>query len=189
MRVGFFNYIHSLPLTLPFQNGNLPTPFSPFYGTPTQLNCMMEQNHLDISFVSSYFAQCKTLIPVCNKGICAFKKVDSVNLYFQGEVTSLNNAEIAVTEQSASSTVLLQILCRFLWKVHPCYTLIDRSQDFHSYRGLLLIGDEALNTPFLPGFTTIDLAAGWYELTGLPFVFGILATQKKISRWKGCGVK
>ncbi|AAP04980.1 menaquinone biosynthesis protein [Chlamydia caviae] len=114
-------------------------------------------------------------------GIAAYKKILSVNLYAASTFFTSEKLRIAATKESRSSVMLLNILCQHLWKT-PIPEIIQLTSDkviekSEEYDGLLLIGDKALRHPHVPGFTTYDLAQGWYELTQLPFVFAVVLSN------------
>jgi predicted solute-binding protein len=47
-----------------------------------------------------------------------------------------------------------------------------------TFDGFLLIGDRCLCHGEVQGFTRIDLAAAWFQETGLPIIFALFASNK-----------
>lgn len=180
MKVGFIDYLNAFPLNAAFRNGVLKSDCELFYQNPVQSNQMLREGRLDISQVSSveYLDGGHLLLP--GFGVSARSKILTVNLYVKNAPSSLQDARIGLTQQSATSIALLKVLFHHLWKCSPRFETLDRSVPLAAYEGFLLIGDEALEAQTIPGFKTIDLAQTWVEWTGLPFVFAVFAVRKDV---------
>ena len=176
MNVGCVSYINALPLHLPFQLGHIHTCAQFTYAIPSVLNRMLSEEKLDVALSSSveYLDKNYRLLP--HLGIVGLNQVLSVNLYTRTSVDRLDGARIGLTHHSATSISLLKVLCRHFWKVSPKW----ENEPLSIYDAFLLIGNEALKQDHVPGFQTIDLAAAWYEMTGLPFVFAVFSARKDI---------
>jgi chorismate dehydratase len=103
--------------------------------------------------------------------------VASVALF--SEVPLADIQQIYLDYQSRTSVVLLKILCRDLWKIHPRF--IETTEEFtgsiRQKDAGLLIGDRALAQRQVSPYQ-YDLAAAWKEFTGLPFVFAAWISNK-----------
>lgn len=192
MNVGCVSYINALPLHLPFQLGLIHTSSKFTYGIPSVLNQMLREKKIDVALSSSveYLDGNYRLLP--HLGIVGLNQVLSVNLYTRISVDRLHGARIGLTHHSATSVSLLKVLCRHFWKISPKWE--DNVPTLQQHRSLrsrvfqplacfdafLLIGNDALEHSWVPGFQTIDLAAAWYDLTGLPFVFALFSARKDI---------
>jgi predicted solute-binding protein len=179
LRVGWVGYINALPFTLPFELGKVGRGrLENTYAPPTALNELLQQKKLDIALTSC--VECLDgeyhLLP--GFGIASAQNVMSVNLYTRFSPSTLNGALVGLTPHSATASALLRVLCRHFWKVDPNFELLN--QEYTHYTAFLLIGDEALHHLSIPGYQTIDLAAAWYEMTGLPFVFALFVSQKEV---------
>ena len=173
-RIGIVKYINALPFRFPMQIGELQTEHTFAYDIPSRLNTQMRERNLDIALTSSseYLSGAYQFLP----GYCiaARQEILSVNLYLKGE---LNGGKIGLTHHSATSVTLLRVLCHHFWKKTPYFVpLSDREE----YDGFLLIGDYALKKMTISGYRTIDLASAWYEATGLPFVFAVIAVRQGV---------
>lgn len=174
-RVGMLAYINALPFHLPYRLGELKTKKHFTYAIPSSLNSQLRAGKLDMALTScaEYFDGDYHLLPdFC---ISAHKEILSVNLYIRG---SIDKARIGLTHHSATSVSLLHVLCKHFWKVEPHFVPLVEEETFD---GFLLIGDEALKQMTIPSYQTIDLAAAWYEATGLPFVFAVMAARGDVA--------
>lgn len=173
MEVGCVRYLNALPLTLASDTQKIPSNLIYRFDTPSALNKKLIGRELKIALTSCVQAFQPGFDFLPGYGISATHRIMSVNLYHQLPLQKIRS--IAVTEQTATSLLLLRVLCHFYWKIKPEFHLLDRSRPFETNEALLLIGDEALQTPSLPQFLTVDLAATWHAWVGLPFVFALLA--------------
>lgn len=177
--IGCVSYINALPFSLGLAKRNdvlLHT------APPANLIPQLLTGKLQCALTSSLGAFIYSLHSFSGFGIAAYKKILSVNLYATPKFFSKKKLRIGATKESLSSLYLLNILCKYLWDT-PLPHIIQLTSDAiltaspEDYDGLLLIGDQALRSPNLPGFSTYDLAQGWYELTHLPFVFAVILSS------------
>lgn len=184
LAIGCISYINALPFSLGLaKRSDILLHTAP----PADLIPKLLEKKLHYALASSLGSFIYPLNFFPEFGIAAYKKILSVNLYATPEFFAKGKPLIGVTNESLSSIHLLHILCKYLWDTPipnsirlPSNTLITASPG--NYDGLLLIGDQALRHPNIPGFSTYDLAQGWYELTHLPFVFATIlcpTLQKK----------
>ncbi|NGX54152.1 MAG: Chorismate dehydratase [Chlamydiae bacterium] len=175
LKVGFVDYINTLPLSAAFRLNQIKTDAELTYAIPSTLNSLLSNEKLDMSLVSSveYLDGDYTYLPY---GIIAHKNILSVNLYIRDE---LSDGVIALTHHSATSISLLKLLCSQFWKIKPSFIPLDRTKELSEYPAFLLIGDEALEKRNIRGYRTIDLAQSWHKMTGLPFVFALFAVRKQ----------
>ena len=164
--IGMLSYSNTYPLGMALaQDRDLIL----HYDTPNHLYSALKAKELDVALTSSLHMRDPDLIPLSDYGIAAHKEVQSVILYHNGPLTSLEGKEIAISSETTTSFALLRILCQKLWHICPRFTLLSSSQKIDPFPAALLIGDEALKEK--KGFQRQDLATAWYELTKLPFVF------------------
>ncbi|MEZ5314812.1 MAG: menaquinone biosynthesis protein [Chlamydiales bacterium] len=174
VHLGIVSYINALPFYLPFKLGVLKTTHTFEYGIPTILNDYLRTEKIEAALTSSieYLQGSYQLAPdLC---IATYQESLSVNLYLRGK---LEGGSIGLTHQSATSVILLKILCRHFWNVTPQFFPLIKGK---SYDGILMIGDDALKRLTIPHHKTIDLATAWYQMTGLPFVFAVIAIRKGV---------
>jgi chorismate dehydratase len=103
--------------------------------------------------------------------------VRSILLLSSRSPEDLDGRTVAVPTASATSVVLLKILCRIRWKVAPDWIWFDQACEDPFARGAdaaLFIGDVALR----PGLhrdreVRLDLGQEWWEQMALPFAFAV----------------
>ena len=111
-------------------------------------------------------------------------QVKSVMLFSKGGWRELDGSRIGITDDTATSVQLLNVLLEKKYGVHARFERLH--QGVNAYDGLdavLLIGDEALrrNKHGLKGFDLVsDLAREWYEWQKLPFVFAVWAVRRSV---------
>ncbi len=110
------------------------------------------------------------------------------------EARRLHRARIGITGESSTSFRLLRLLAEVRWQVRPEeYRRLDLGSSLPpDLDGALVIGDLALRWRHRPPsgtYLAMDLAAGWQEWTGLPFVFACWAVRRSVpeeaKRWLG----
>jgi chorismate dehydratase len=98
-------------------------------------------------------------------------------LFFKRGLKDINR--VAVRSTANTSLVLLKILLREKYASDPEYSVSDAGMDemLTQADAALITGCEAINLSQLYQ-NRLDLGEEWYDLTGLPFVFSILAGRK-----------
>lgn len=153
-------------------------------GTPARLNRLLAEGAIDCAPSSSieYARHADRYRLVPDLAIAARGPVHSVVLVSRVPPTELEDRVVALPTASATSIVLLKILCQRVWGVRPRFLgFRQRQQDpFAPPIGAdaaLFIGDTALRPGFCPPAThRVDLGQAWWEATGLPFVFALWQT-------------
>ena len=100
--------------------------------------------------------------------------VKSVFLAHRAPIESLKR--IAVDPASRSSTWLLRVLLKVRYGIAPEFYPRTNEND-----AVMLIGDDALWYASRHSQPVWDLGAAWKELTGLPFVYAVWATQRGVT--------
>ncbi|MDF2577846.1 MAG: hypothetical protein K0S74_1330 [Chlamydiales bacterium] len=190
LTIGKISYINVLPLWGGIMLNKVPFPKNMHWieDVPTALNRSLNEEKCDIAFVSCVeYLQHKErydLFP----GFCvaAYEKVLSVNLYYKENLylADLDQKKIALTPQSATSTLLLKTLCKHYWGIVPQWVELSDIKQYSQYDAFLLIGNEAIQAQTLSGYKTLDLAQAWHYATGLPFCFAVCAMQKGLGTKK-----
>jgi chorismate dehydratase len=105
--------------------------------------------------------------------------VDSVKLYSEVPLTEIKT--ILLDYQSRTSVELVQILCKELWNIHPEFVSAEEGYESQvsGNTAAVIIGDRTFCLPGKYKFE-FDLAEGWKELTGLPFVFAVWTSKKEM---------
>lgn len=155
--------------------------FSFVDGSPQAHNEALKQNLIDLAPASSityaqYPDQFLLSPKLCTS--CRFE-VQSVKLFSQKPLNELASRNIHLTNQSATSVALLQVLLSLRFQIAPVY-IRDRPYQVELDEARLLIGDEALLETHARRFPySYDLATLWEEWQHCPFVFGAWVIHKK----------
>jgi aminodeoxyfutalosine synthase len=119
------------------------------------------------------------LLPWC---IATRDQVKSVMLFSKEGWGDLDGKLIGITDETATSVRLLQILLEKKYGVKATFERLHAGvNDCSAYDAVLLIGDEALrrNKHGLPGLELVfDLAREWYDWKKMPFVFAVWAISR-----------
>ena len=109
--------------------------------------------------------------------IGATQKVDSVLLCSRQPVEAIR--EIALDNESRTSVMLMRVLARDYWQIHPSYRSLDSANLSVLPEAAVLIGDKALihrgKYPYV-----YDLAQAWQAYTSQPFVFAVWVANKTL---------
>jgi chorismate dehydratase len=141
--------------------------------TPRQLGERAEKGEIDAGLmaVADFFRledRFSLLGPYC---IAARRDVHSVLLVSNRPARALHDADVALTEESSTSVLLLRLLLEQAFGVRtPRYVRGTAA----AADARLVIGDEALRLRAggFAGYSyVVDLAREWWEWTGLPMVF------------------
>lgn len=182
LRVGAIDYINVLPFYAAFFKEVIDPGVELIRAVPSALNEQLYRGELDISPISSaeYLNHRELYELLPDFCIGAFNRVDSVCLYHKGSLQDLANQTIACTAQSATSSLLVKVMCHNFWHVKPRFELLPSIHTIHDYDAFLLIGDQCLEHPHVKGYHTLDLAQAWFHATGLPFTFAVFAVRKGV---------
>jgi len=179
LKVGIIDFINVFPLTHQLVNQNEYFDFT--LDSPKTLSDLLLKNELDLSQISSsFYLQHKDQLELIKEfGISATNFVKSVHLYHNSPLEDIKT--IYITPQSYASFDLLRVLAMHHWFIECEFKVIEDFQELIEKPAFLLIGNMALMKPHFEGYETIDLAKSWYEMTQLPFVFGVHCAQKNLS--------
>lgn len=169
-RVGSVGYLNAVPLTRGLEEEVL-------FATPSKLAELLRRDELDAALVSVVEVLFTDRYDILDGiAIASLGEVKSVLLAHRRPLDQVR--EVFCDTASLTSVELLRVLLaerglRPEFKPLPSY-------DFASLPDYaLLIGDRALDLALGPHEHEIwDLGAGWYELTGLPFVYAVWALRR-----------
>lgn len=159
-------------------------------GHPSELNRKLREGKLDISPSSSIeYGRLPDRYLLCpDISISSRSKVMSVLLFSHRPVTDLPGDPIAVTNNSDTSVVLLEILLReFLGKRNRLVrTSLSAGKALLRYPAYLAIGDEAIRGSLSGAAAHVtDLGEWWNRETGAPFVFALWIVPREALRERG----
>ncbi len=190
LKIGALSFVNSLPYFSDLErilkeafgsDGSSDMPFEITFGTPREINTLLEQGSIDVGLVSSasYLDNRPEYILLSPFGIACQDEVLSVRLYYKGKLEDLHQQELFVPWYSATSTALLHILCKNLWQIQPHFVESSTNPKIlsDSAKAFLSIGDDCLKMEFIPDFSYIDLGRSWREWTETPFIFALIATR------------
>jgi chorismate dehydratase len=179
-KAGMIKYLNTLPFRVGIEALYSPPPFEFVLGCPTELNARMEKGELGVSLISAveYLRNPSLFAEPLGHCIAARERVMSVSLYTRKPLKELSGTKIALTKESSSSVALLKVLLEKRWGVKPHY--VEGLGDSKECDAFLLIGDAALSQESIEGYETVDLAAEWFNWTGLPMVFGLSVARKGV---------
>ncbi|MBI4548268.1 MAG: aminofutalosine synthase MqnE [Ignavibacteriae bacterium] len=179
--IGKIPYLNSVPFYHHFEKQQ----FKILPINPRRMGLLSEKGQIDAGLFSlmDYFQQEShlALLPWC---IATRDQVKSVMLFSNHGWGDLDGKLIGVTDETATSVRLLQVLLGKRYGVRARFERLHAGvNDYSAYDAVLLIGDEALrrNKFGLAGFELVfDLAREWYEWQKLPFVFAVWAVKKSL---------
>ena len=187
LRVGRIPYANLVPIFHGLGNVGMPDGISFVDGHPFELNRMLRGGELDLSPSSSieYAAHPDRYLLCPGISISSKSRVMSVLLLSNGPLRDLPPEPIAVTGNSDTSILLLEILLReSLGRGNLLVrTELPAREALRRHPAHLVIGDEAIRAAVdgvAPHVT--DLGEWWRRETGKPFVFALwIATR---SAWE-----
>jgi chorismate dehydratase len=179
-RVSLVDYVNAWPLTWGFLRGAVENT-DRVTDVPSACADRLARGEVDAGLVPSIEA---ARIPgvriVRGIGIASKQRVRSVILASR---RPLNEARtVALDLSSRSSAAMARVLFKDLLGTAPEFHTAapDLTEMLAHHDAALLLGDPALEAD-LAGLHVLDLAAGWRELTGLPFVFAVWAVRPAIA--------
>jgi chorismate dehydratase len=179
-RVSLVDYVNAWPLTWGFLRGAVEGS-ERISDVPSACADRLARGEVDAGLVPSIEA---ARIPgvriVRGVGIASKERVRSVVLASRRPLGEAKT--VALDLSSRSSAAMVRVLFKDLLGTSPEFhpAAPDLGEMLAHHDAALLLGDPAL-TSDLTGFHVLDLAAGWRELTGLPFVFAVWAVRPSIA--------
>ncbi len=179
--IGKIPYLNSVPFYADFEKRQ----FKILPVAPRRMGELSSAHVIDAGIFSlmNYFSQEENL-ELMNYCIATRDQVKSVMLFSKEGWGDLEGKRIGITDDTATSIRLLQVLLKKKYGVQASLVRMHSGVNDHSeFDAVLLIGDEALrrNKFGLPGFELVyDLAKEWYEWQKLPFVFAVWALKKSL---------
>ena len=179
--IGKIPYLNSVPFYADFEKRQ----FKILPIVPRRMGELSAAYLIDAGIFSlmNYFSKEEDL-ELMNYCIATRDQVKSVMLFSKEGWGDLEGKRIGVTDDTATSIRLLQVLLKKKYCVQASLVIMHSGVNDHSeFDAVLLIGDEALrrNKFGLPGFELVfDLAKEWYEWQKLPFVFAVWALKKSL---------
>lgn len=191
MRLGRIPWINAAPVNAAMDRGVVAAPELVVSATAAELNDLLAAGELDLSVVSAveYARDAASYHLLPGLAISCDGPVHSVVLFSERPVEELDGATVLRTASSRTSVLLLELLCRHVWKVSPNFATVraeasdlDALQDL-PHHAVLVIGDAALHLRATDRYPhRYDLGSEWKAWTGLPFVFAVWAARRDSDR-------
>ncbi len=184
IKLGHIIYSNCFPPHAGIITGAVSFPFQLVEGIPTQLNRLLAEGEIHVSPSSSieYAKNPDRYVLLPGLSITSRNEVRSIILQSRIPIEELNRKNVAMTNASATSVILLRILLEIRYGIRPEYTAFDQglNDPFGTADAMLFIGDHALRTgPHGDYRYLYDLGRLWNEFTGLPFVFALWQVNYK----------
>jgi chorismate dehydratase len=184
LRYGRLGFVNVAPIETAFDAGAVVRSVEVITDVPARLNARLLAGELDVAAISSvaYLEHREAFELLGDVCIAAAGPVRSVLLVSPVPPALLDGVAIAVTAQSATGRLLLQILLERVEGVRPTYEVVDDAPAAAAAgRPTLLIGNDALAARgTMPPARIYDLGEAWYAWTSLPFVFAVWAVRKDV---------
>jgi aminodeoxyfutalosine synthase len=172
--------------TVPFHHHLEKREFKVLPVSPRRMGMLLKDGKIDAGLFSlADYLKNEDKLDLLNWCLATRDQVKSVMLFSNHGWLDLDGKTIGITDDTATSVRLLQVL---LERKYAVRTKLERLHsgvnDLRRYDAVLLIGDEALrrNKFGLEGFELVyDLAKEWYDWQKLPFVFAVWASKKSLS--------
>jgi len=150
------------------------------YDYPAAIAAMLLSDEIDVGLVPvAIIPKLKEAHIITDYCIGTENEVASVCLFSEVELHKANT--ILLDYQSRTSSALTKLLVRDYWKLNPEYlaTGTDYRQHIKGTTAGLVIGDRALSQRKISPYF-YDLGSAWKDFTGLPFVFAMWVSNKKL---------
>jgi chorismate dehydratase len=181
IKVGAVSYLNTKPLLYGIERSELMEDIDLSVEYPAELARQLREGLIDMALLP---VAAMPGVPgariVSDYGIAADGDVASVAIFSQVPMDQIKS--VYLDYQSRTSVRLAQLLLEKHWKQPVEFK--QASEHYIDYingtTAGVIIGDRALKQ--LPNFEYVyDLAEGWKEMTGLPFVFAAWVSNKEIS--------
>ena len=191
MRLGRIPWINAAPVNAAMDRGIVEAPRLVVSATAAELNDLLAAGELDLSVVSAveYARDAARYHLLPGLAISCDGPVHSVALFSERPVDDLDGCTVLRSASSRTSILLLELLCRHVWKVQPNFaTARAEASDLDAlsslpHQAVLVIGDAALHLRATDRYPfRYDLGEEWKRWTGLPFVFAVWAARRDADR-------
>ena len=185
LRLGDIQFLNSWPVTYALRKGFVPGGLQLFSAPPADLNRRLLVGELDASAVSSlvYLRHPEEFVPIPGLCIRSDAGVHSVLVVSYQPLTTLKGRTLGVSNQGATTPVLLKILAQHRQlKISLETTPLRFPEILQEYPAALLIGDEALQaSQSADGLQWWDLGEAWNQWTGKPFVYALWVMRRSLA--------
>lgn len=172
IKVSAVSYTNSKPFVYGIMHSGILDQIDLSLDIPSVCANKLIENQVDIGLVPvAALLHIKDYQIISNYCIGARGKVDSVFIFSNKPIQEIRTLQLDA--QSRTSNNLSKVLLKYYWKINPELVNSDFADAF------VQIGDRTFSSrdhyPY-----QYDLAAEWFNFTGLPFVFAVWASNKPI---------
>ncbi|HEX2906599.1 MAG TPA: menaquinone biosynthesis protein [Phototrophicaceae bacterium] len=202
LTIGLIDYLNTMPFHYDLAERLQDVDVQFERGVPSQMNRGIRSGEIDIAPISAIEAAryADEVVVLPGLSIASLGAVRTVLLFsWAADMRDLDGQSIALTDHSATSVALLQVLCRERYHIKPTFTTTKQHLPsmLAAHQGALVIGDDALvegsihralSKPVLPSLQggdqgwglpyIYDLGDEWLKMTGLPFTFSVWTARK-----------
>jgi chorismate dehydratase len=179
LRIGVVAYLNSRPLARGLERWKGDGRFELHYLPPATLADELAAGRLDVGLLPSVeLLRIPDLAVVPGLAIAATREVRSVLLISKVPIHEIRR--VALDENSRTSAALVRIVLAERYGIQPesAPAAPELESMLAGADAALVIGDPALRVD-RSRYVVLDLAAEWFELTGLPFVFAVWAARRE----------
>ncbi|ADY57127.1 protein of unknown function DUF178 [Syntrophobotulus glycolicus DSM 8271] len=184
-RVGHIQFLNCMPLYYGLVKKHALSEVHLIKGTPTELNNMLIEGHLDISPISAfqYGKHHRELELLPGLSVSSDGEVQSIFLISKIPINELDGKKIALTNTSATSQNLIKIILQEKYHIEPDYfesPPLLRNMLLEA-DAALLIGDAAIEACYHKprGLFFYDLGEEWKAMTGQKMVYAVWAVRRE----------
>ncbi|MEO6405777.1 MAG: menaquinone biosynthesis protein [Ferruginibacter sp.] len=180
IRVAAVSYLNTKPLIYGFEQGMMKDEIELVFDYPANVARMLVNDEVDIGLIPvAAIPLLKEYHIISDYCIGANFEVASVCLFSEVPLDKIE--KILLDYQSRTSVALLKILLKYHWKKRPEFLTarMGYEKEITGTTAGLVIGDRALKQRIRSPYI-YDLASSWREMTGLPFVFAVWVSNKKL---------
>lgn len=184
VRFSIIDYLNALPLNMAFKDGIFGDEITLHFDFPSQCADNLASGRCDVGLISSIeYQRIPNLYVAPHICIASRKQVRSVLILTKKPLSEVRT--LALDRFSRSSAALVQVIFHLRFGRQPHFlTMSPRPETMLAEAdAALIIGDAALR-PLPENVIKIDLAAEWYQRTGLPFVFAFWTMRPNVPREK-----
>ncbi len=182
IRVGAVSYLNTKPLVYGFEQGMMQDELEMVIDYPAAIAQKLLTNEIDIGLVPvAVLPTLKEYHIIGDYCIGCNGAVASVCLF--SDVPLLEIETILVDYQSRTSAALLKILVQQHFKINVRFINAQKGfeQQIKGTTAGLVIGDRAFAQLKKNNFN-FDLGLAWKQMTGMPFVFALWVSNKKLNQ-------
>ena len=206
LRVSIVEFLNTAPLAWGLTEGPLEGRYDLSFAVPSQCAEDLRAGRVDIGVIPVIeYQRTDNLVILPDMAVAAKREVRSILVVAKRPVERVRR--FALDRNSRSSSALVRLLCRGLWKIEPEFIEMepDPGAMLRDADAALLIGDPALRVRLkvdalagksagvesccgggedeqpVPGVDTLfvyDVAQQWREMTGLPCVLAVWAGRR-----------